>query len=76
MAYPDEIMRERILSNVADDFEEMLETLREGGAKSVRVKKFLKASLERYGLPYVCCFVGTALVTSTNCPQFLAISVI
>ena len=76
LACPDETKREQTLSNVADDFEEILDTPREDkGTKSVRAKEYLKGFLKRYGLPYVCCFVATALITSTNCSKFLCFSV-
>jgi hypothetical protein len=73
----DEENRTRILSNIIDDFEEMLINIprEERGARSVLVREFLKGFLDRSGLPYVCCFVSKTLLTTMNCCVFLDISV-
>jgi hypothetical protein len=73
---PDDNARGQVLSKVVDDFGEILDILRgEPTARSARVRGYLKEFFERYGLPFVCCFVAQALIASTNCSIFLTISV-
>lgn len=76
MASPDENARRRILSNIVDDFGDMLVIQRaEPAVSSARIKDCLKEFSEQYGLPYVCCFVAQAFLTSMNCSIFLTISI-
>jgi hypothetical protein len=75
-ACPGENTRGQVLEVVVEDFEEMLDTMRaEPSIRSSRVKDYLEKFAEPYGLPYVCCFVALALLTSMNCSIFLTISV-
>ena len=76
MASPDENARVRTLSSIGDDFGEILDIQRvEPIIKPARIKDYLKESFERYGLPYICCFVARAFLISMNCSIFLTISV-
>jgi hypothetical protein len=75
-ACPDENTRGRIQEVAIEDFEEMLDNLRaEPSIRSSRVNDYLEESSRLYGLPYVCCFVAQALLSSMNCSIFLTISV-
>jgi hypothetical protein len=75
-AYPEENTRAQILDFVHDDFQDMLHTLRaEPSIRYWRIKDRLGEFSEPYGLPYLCCFVAQALLTSMNCSIFLTISV-
>lgn len=73
---PDQNARVQILTNVLDDFREIVDTLTvDPTVRSAKVKDYLREFYERYGLPYVCCFVAHAMLTSMNCLIFLTIVV-
>jgi hypothetical protein len=74
-ACPDENTGGQILKLVIEDLEEMLDIVRgEPSIRSSRIRDYLEEFSDRYGLPYICCFVAQALLASMNCSIFLTIS--